>query len=67
MSKIKDMFAELSEEEREALMLAFNECRDYIVILESGKFVGCNIKDTSDLIIHQLTDNGWICGELNHE
>ena len=66
MSIIKDMFAELSTEQREALMLAFNECRDHIVILENGMFVGCNLEDISDLTIHQQSDNGWICGELKN-
>lgn len=64
MSKIKDMFSGLSEEQRDALMLAFNECRDNIVVLESGKFVGCHLEDTADLTIYQQSENGWICGEL---
>jgi len=61
------MFSELDAEQKEALMLAFNECRDHIVILESGKFVGCNIENTGDLVIYQQSDNGWICGEIKDE
>lgn len=67
MSKIKDMFAELSEKQREALMLAFNECRDHIVIFESGEFIACNLTDIRELTIYQKSENGWICGVLKDE
>lgn len=67
MSKIKEMFTKLDDTQRDALMLAFNECRDHIVILEDGTFIGCNIENTEDLTVYQVADNGWICGELKHE
>ena len=64
MPTVKEMFSALESTQRDALMLAFNEQRDHIVILEDGTFIGCNLENIEDLQVDQQSDNGWISGRL---
>ena len=64
MSNFKKIFNRLNTEQRDVLMSAFNDCSDAIVILEDGKFIGCNIKNTDNLVVMESTSNGWQYGHV---
>ena len=60
---INELFKELSQDQRDALVSAFNEQKDGIVVLEDGRFLAVFLERTDDLIIDE-ENNNWICGRI---
>ncbi len=61
---IKEVFKQLDAQQRETIMLAFNECRALFITLEGDTVLGCNISNKDDFEAIEETDNGWFYGRL---
>lgn len=60
---IKELFAELDHDQREAIMIAFNNLTAHYIKLSDNRFIGVHLTDAPELIIDH-TEGFWSLGRL---
>jgi hypothetical protein len=65
MSVMRQLLDNLSDEDREALMVAFNDEETFLVSLANDHFIGVHIEDTTDIVIKERAGY-WIYGKFSH-
>ena len=60
---INELFRELTQEQRDVLVAAFNQQKDNIIVLEDGRFLAVFLENKSGLIIKEEANN-WTCGRI---
>jgi urease accessory protein UreE len=63
-SMISTVFKTLNSEQKEQLLIAFNDGTHHVLVLDDGNFIGVNIQDETGLEIIEAHNN-WYFGVKN--